>query len=1239
MIRNLLLTLGMILLTSVVTYAQQGALQGKIVDKDTKEPIPFANVIVENKGSQVGGTSSDFDGNYSIKPLPPGKFDVKATFVGYKTKMIQGVTVGADRIRFLDIELEATAETLETVEVVDYKVPLIDKDQTASGASITAEEVAKMPIRSAEAVATTVGGVFSEDGERGSVRGARGDATATYIDGIRVIGNSSVPQSAIEQIDIILGGVPARYGDATSGIINVTTKGPARQFGAGIELESSQYLDAFGSNRVGFNIMGPLIKGKNKNNTSLLGFFIAGDANWRADGRPSTTGYYSTTGEAQSYLEQSPLRPSGTGSGTFLNGEFLRSEDLQHNKASLNTSINTYNVIGNINIRTTETINLTIGGSYFYRKANGDNAFNTFYEASLANSDKNRVRTEQSYRAYGKFSQRFPGSAESTSAFKNFFYVLQFDYSKYKGEYGDPYHGKDLFKYGYLGDFTTYKTPTYELGNDTIDGQAYNNVWVLNSWDFDTLVEWNPSDINPLIAEHTNNYYDIYEGQPVGNYQNIDQILIGGGLVNGSQPNQIYSLYDVPGVNQSGYGQFDNDQYNIRIDASLDIKNHALKLGFQYEQRVNSYVNYAPTNLWFLMRSLTNFHIRELDKDNPVPIEYDGHVDTILYYRKYDQASQREFDKNLREMMGLAVDGLDFILTDSYNYENGEIQYYDKYGKLNTTSIEGGDFDISMFSADELWNQGFSYLNYSGYDYTGKKLTNQPSFDDFFTETDENGNYTRPVGAFRPIYMAGYIQDQFAFKDLVFNIGLRVDRFDANQKVLKDPFVLYPTIPLGDVNDLQGNAVSHPSNMGDDYVVYVDNVNDPKNVVGYRDGYVWYNSEGIEVTDPTVLGDGIGPVLVDPDQDRVSTASFQDYDPQISVMPRISFSFPISDEALFFAHYDVLTQRPVSNIYTPPNIWYYFNSIQGRINNPSLLPQKTIDYELGFTQKVSNTSSITFTTFYREMRNQIQVYRYTGAYPKDYETYNTIDFSTVKGLTAEYDLRRTRNARIRASYTLQFADGTGSSPTTAASLIAAGLPNLRSTFPLNWDRRHSFNIVLDYRWASGKEYNGPRTNRKDGKKPIDWLSNTGFSLTVNGGSGVPYTASRNVTSPISTGPNLLKGTINGSRKPWQFRLDLRVDKDIYFRMGKKDKGDNAKMGYLNVYLQVLNLLNTKNVISVYPYTGNPDDDGYLSAPEWQRQINNQLDPQSFRDLYGVYVNQPNNYSLPRQIRLGLRFNF
>ncbi|MFK5855684.1 MAG: hypothetical protein QM503_06100, partial [Bacteroidota bacterium] len=921
-------------------------------------------------------------------------------------------------------------------------------------------------------------------------------------------------------------------------------------------------------------------------------------------------------------------------------GEFIRNSDLEHVKTATNTARQSYNFIGNVNVRTTETINLTLGGSYYYYNGRDYN-----YRATLANWDKNTLRKTTNYRGYIRFTQRFPTDVESTSLIKNIYYSLQFDYTKDKGEFGDANHWDNLFEYGYIGKFSTYKTPTFELGNDTVNGVYYENMRILNSWDFDTLVEWTPRDLNPLVAEYTTDYYSIYEGLPEGHYRNLSDIQLGNGMLNGSTPQSIYGLYQSPGANQSGYGKWDNDQYNMRVDASVDVGNHGIKIGLQYEQRTNRFINYAPTGFWNLVRDgrgLTNFHLRELDLDNPELITYNGHADTIMYRRKYDAASQRTFDKNLRIAMGLPVDGLDYIVMDSYDYDNGTIEYYDKNGNMHTANLASDALNVGLFSPDELWNDGLSAIAYAGFDYQGNKLTSQPAYEDFFNKTDANGVYTRDIGAYEPIYMAGYIQDQFAFNDLVFNIGLRVDAFDANQKVLEDPFLLFPAHDVSSIHNVSGfENVSHPSNMGDDFTVYVDKVIDPTKVVGYRSEYIWYNANGIEISDPTILdvGNGIAPALLDQEQDQVTISSFKDYDPQINVMPRISFSFPISDEALFFAHYDVLTMRPTSNAMSNPANYYFFQNIGGNLSNPSLEPTKTIDYELGFTQKVSNTSSITITTFYKEMRSMIQMYRFNGAYPKDYTSYNNLDFGTVKGLTAEFDLRRTGNVRVRAAYTLQFADATGSSTTTAASLLAAGLPNLRSTFPMPWDRRHAFNIVIDYRWGKGKTYDGPVINRdKSGKAPLQPLSDLGFSLTINGGSGTPYTASRNVTSPLSGGDNLLKGTYGGSRLPWQFRLDLRVDKDFYFKL-KKGADDNAKGAYLNVYLQVLNLLDTKNIVNVYPYTGNADDDGYLSAPEWQRQINNQLDPLAFRDLYGNFVDNPGNYSTPRQIRLGLMFNF
>jgi len=391
--------------------------------------------------------------------------------------------------------------------------------------------------------------------------------------------------------------------------------------------------------------------------------------------------------------------------------------------------------------------------------------------------------------------------------------------------------------------------------------------------------------------------------------------------------------------------------------------------------------------------------------------------------------------------------------------------------------------------------------------------------------------------------------------------------------------------------------------MEDNYVVYVDNVNSPTEVTGYRHESTWYNSEGVEIQDISVLerGSGISPYLIDPSQDNISSNAFKDYEPQYSVMPRISFSFPISDEALFFAHYDVLTQRPLGNQKFNPSSYYFINSIEGRIDNPSLFPTKTIDYELGFQQKLTNKSSLRLTAFYREMRDDIQVYRYNGAYPRGYTSYNNIDFGTVKGLTVTYDLRRMNsNTRLNAL-----------------------------------DRRHNFNISFDYRFGDGKNYNGPTTTRKkgtDGEKAIQWLSNTGANFTITGGSGTPYTAQENILHYNSGGTQVLQGTINGSRLPWQFRVDMRLDKEFHPSWGNRKT-------YFDIYLQILNLFNTKNVLGVYAATGNPDDDGYLAAAEWQREINSQVDPQSYRDLYAHRIDVPWHYSTPRQIRLGIQFNF
>jgi outer membrane receptor protein involved in Fe transport len=316
-----------------------------------------------------------------------------------------------------------------------------------------------------------------------------------------------------------------------------------------------------------------------------------------------------------------------------------------------------------------------------------------------------------------------------------------------------------------------------------------------------------------------------------------------------------------------------------------------------------------------------------------------------------------------------------------------------------------------------------------------------------------------------------------------------------------------------------------------------------------------------------------------------------------------------------------------------------------------LKPQKSIDYEIGFRQKIGARSAISLSAYYSEKRDQIQTYRFSGAYPTTYYSYQNIDFGTVQGFTFSYRMNRTKNMTLSANYTLQFAKGTGSSSGDQIDILRAGQPNLRTLSNLSFDQRHRIGVNFDYRFENGVNYDGPKTEKikvVDGKetvKEIEWLANTGFSLLFSAASGMPYTRSSTPYSGVTgEGNKTISGTINGSNKPWQFQCDLRIDKTFMFNFNKNKKDENgkakaAKMGYMTVYVDIQNLFNFKNVLSVYTYTGNADDDGYLSAAAYQQQINSQVDVASYIDYYTMRVKNPFNYSRPFRASLGIQFGF
>ncbi len=1265
MLRKLYLLFASVLLLAGYAGAQSGlgTIRGSVIDKTSKEAIYDCMIVLRQNGTVKGNVTTDMDGKFQINSLTPGAYDVEISNPGegYQATEIKGVVVNADRITFLDnttLGLPIGEAKIDEVVVVAYRVPLINKDGGPSGATVTREDISRMPVRSAAGVASTVGGVNSDEGSGEiSVRGSRSDGTYFYIDGIKVRGSSNLPKSAIEEVSVITGGLPANYGDVTGGIIAITTRGPSAKYFGSIEGVSSGFyikgkdkdgydgkvygLDKFGYNLVEGMISGPLWMKKDstgKKTKPILGFLLSVNYTNELDPRPIYGGANRLKKETRDYLLENPMRAGSDGNGAFSNAYFLNPNDFEKTPWRMNASRSSLSASGKIDVNTGPTVNLTFGGSLNYSYGNNYN-----YTGSLMNFMNNGVYNQLDYRVYGRFTQRFSNKKEgSSSKVKSAFYSIMVDYSKTKSESYDKTHKYNLFDYGHVGTFDRLFAPTYEFNQE--DNNYYQSA---NPNEY--LVTFTPSETNTALAAITKSYFDIYKNDPIGHYNKLDEVVAGRALRNGDLPSNVYGIWDNLGTPNNGFSKSELDMFRVTGSGSVNVGDHSITLGFEYEQRwdrgwSNGPTNsngYGPISLWTRIRELANSHITEIDTSNP-------HIEHFLNYDRYsydrlntgyaytsgtgnfggeqNNDHQSFFDYNLRKKLGLDPAGTDFIVTDKY---------------------DPSMYSLDMFSADELLNSGYNYISYYGYDYTGKKIKGNTDINKYFNEFDENGNYKRTVGAFQPVYVSGYIMDKFAFRDIVFNVGVRVDVFNANQPVLKDKYLVYEANTVAEAKAIVANDpnkypnVKIPTTMGDDYVIYVDDHNNPGAVAGFRNGDQWYDANGIPVEDPKLVRGTLGtisPWLKDPAayaKKQVSANSFRNYKPQINVMPRVAFSFPISDQASFFAHYDILTKRPTTgNRFNPLN--YQFIETQFTINNPDLKPESTIDYEVGFQQVLTKTSSLKISAFYREQRNQVQLMNVFEAFPNTYRTFGNRDFGNVKGLTVSYDLRRTGNVRMTAAYTLQFADGTGSDATSASSLLTglqtAGIPNLRAVFPYSYDQRHAFAITFDYRYGEGADYNGPVIGN------VKLFENMGLNIVTNIYSGAPYTAQNNFTAEaIGNTQAGITGTLNGSRLPWQYRLDLQLDRTFNFEIGKTE--DKKKTTYLNVYLRVTNLFNTMNVLSVYRATGNWNDDGYLAAAQYQTSIQNQLNEQAYRDYYAMRAANPFNISIPRTIRLGVKFDF
>lgn len=277
--------LSLMLLLPLFIYAgTTGKLAGTIKNAQTGEPLVGANVIIEGTNF---GAATNVNGEYVILNISPGRYDVKFSFIGYETVVVQSVAIIVDQTTLLPVELNSQTIQVDEI-VVTARTPLVQKDVTSSISVITREEIDALPVSTFTELLSLQAGV-SGSGSNLHVRGGRSNEVAYMIDGTIVVDPllgglaTDINNDAIQEMSLLSGTFNAEYGNALSGVVNIVTRDGADKFSAKLEARTSEFgVDRYSSlheNRINGSLSGPILLPE-------YNFFLSGEVDKRGSYLP-----------------------------------------------------------------------------------------------------------------------------------------------------------------------------------------------------------------------------------------------------------------------------------------------------------------------------------------------------------------------------------------------------------------------------------------------------------------------------------------------------------------------------------------------------------------------------------------------------------------------------------------------------------------------------------------------------------------------------------------------------------------------------------------------------------------------------------------------------------------------------------------------------------------------------------------------------------------------------------------
>jgi len=226
MMKKGLLTVLMCAFSAIILAQAFGEIRGKVFD-DQGRPLPGVAVQVF-MGDQSKGTYTDNEGKFKVKPLIAGTYKLTFNMMTFSDKTLMNVQVLPDRITFIDdVSLQEATTEIGPADIVWLETPLINIDNPGME-SITAKVFEHQPaVKNINSyISYSVAGVTTNaEGTELYFRGSRAGTVLYFVDGVKIIGSApQIPQSGIGSINVYTGGVPAKYGDVTGGVIVIETK-------------------------------------------------------------------------------------------------------------------------------------------------------------------------------------------------------------------------------------------------------------------------------------------------------------------------------------------------------------------------------------------------------------------------------------------------------------------------------------------------------------------------------------------------------------------------------------------------------------------------------------------------------------------------------------------------------------------------------------------------------------------------------------------------------------------------------------------------------------------------------------------------------------------------------------------------------------------------------------------------------------------------------------------------------